>query len=95
MNTIYRYPLPISSDASQSITVDMPVNARPIHFDLSRNELCVWAQVDTEVPVVPTAFYLAMTGVDLPENLSRHIGSVVTHGGAFAAHLFEAIQTIN
>lgn len=94
MKTIYRYQLAITDRP----VVDMPGGAVVLPVPPSvRNQdrIEVWALVDTERPPVARGFLVVGTGHPMPEVHGPFLGTVVTHGGAFVWHVFEATPAVS
>lgn len=93
MSTIYRYQLAITDCPM----VDMPAGATVLPLPPSvRNQdhIEVWAQVDTDKPPVARGFRVIGTGNPMPDDCGPFVGTVVTHGGQFVWHLFEAVPQV-
>lgn len=62
MKTVFKYPL----EVADTISVSLPVGAKPLRFDFQGYQLCLWALVDRDATLVkPFFFRMAGTGHDL------------------------------
>jgi hypothetical protein len=89
VKTIFRFKVPIIDKP----TVYMPTGARVLPAppgERNGTDIEIWAQVDTDAPLEQRQFIVVGTGNPLPEGCTSFIGTVVTHGGQFVWHLFEA-----
>lgn len=80
-------------DIADTVKLDMPRNAKVLHFGHQRalgpGRLAVWAFVDTNQPVEERTFYLRGTGHEAPPFPVRHVASTVDE--PFVWHLFEKL----
>lgn len=90
MKTIYRYQVPVAD----RLTVQMPAGATVLSVRPSRgrldDQLDVWAVVDTSAPDEARELLVVGTGNPLPDDVGAFVGTVLTHGGVFVWHVFEA-----
>ncbi|MGH3493905.1 MAG: DUF7352 domain-containing protein [Sciscionella sp.] len=88
MRTIYRYELPIVDRP----VVQMPADAviLPSPPSPRGHSIEIWAEVDDQEPLEPRAFRIVGTGNPIPEDARQFVGTVVTHGGQYVWHVFEA-----
>ena len=83
MKTIWKYKLEIA-DVQE---VGIPLNANIIHAGADPiGGLCLWAEVDTDIPPCTRTVYLRGTGHPLPPPEAKHIGSAVF--GPFVWHVY-------
>ena len=85
MKTIWKFSL--YTDNVQQI--EMPGLSHVLCFQKQDGEICIWAEVNDELPKVTRTFKIVMTGEELPDEDLRYIGTV--QDGAFVWHLFEII----
>jgi len=86
MITIHKYPVPFDDNFS----IDMPVDAEILTFQMQDGNRCIWAKVDTDKPKAARNFRLAGTGHPLPiDKNMKYIGTVQQH--IFVFHLFEIL----
>ncbi len=86
---IWRFDLPIADAPALA----MPVGARLLSAAESRTQrdcIDLWAEVDTDAPPEVRHFRVVGTGNPMPEGCDLFLDTVVTHGGAFVWHVFEA-----
>ncbi|MFH7600597.1 hypothetical protein WDV06_36700 [Streptomyces racemochromogenes] len=50
---------------------------RVLHVAFQGDKLCLWAEVDTDDSAQLNHFHVVGTGFNVPNNVARHIGSVV------------------
>lgn len=93
MKAIWRFELPIED----SPVVDMPRGARVLHDPPSGrgdpDRIEIWAEVDVREKSEPRAFRVVGTGNPLPGDCGRFVGTVLTHGGVYVWHLYEACES--
>jgi hypothetical protein len=85
MQTVWKYTLPVSDIAMQS----MPLNAEVIHVAEQHGQLCMWALVRPSNPQVMRHFRIAGTGHPISNEIQRHVGSVLLADGDLVFHVFE------
>lgn len=93
MRTIYRYELAIKDRPM----VDMPRGAVVLPVPpcaRNRDSIEIWALVDPEAPPVSRSFRIVGTGNPMPEVCGPFVGTVMTHGGMYVWHVFEAEPVI-
>lgn len=75
------------------LVIEMPVGARVLPAPPStRNRVAIeiWAEVDADAPRENRGFRVVGTGQSIPGDCGEFVGTVVTHGGEFVWHVFEA-----
>ncbi len=88
---IYKYPIGVDD----TFSLRMHRGARVLCVQLQRapetgGDLCVWAMVDTDAPLVERTFALRGTGHDCTGLGDKpHVGTFQLAGGAFVGHLFD------
>jgi hypothetical protein len=90
MQTIYKYPI----QPEREFTVRMPQGARAIHVACQRNEVFVWAIVDTELPEEDIRFRLLGTGHPFDPDGWRHIATWLMEDDTLVWHLFQEQGTV-
>jgi hypothetical protein len=87
MRTIHKYKLEI--DDTQIIKT--PKDAHFIYAAVQRNEIYVWARVDTATEDVHRKILIFGTGHLMPEDIDDldYIGSVQMAGGSLVWHIYE------
>lgn len=64
MKTIYKYPMPAGGGSRRT----MPKGFKPLSVGLDPHDvLCLWAEVDTEAPLVKVDFAAVGTGWDFED----------------------------
>lgn len=86
MATIYKYPL--KNEVLQ--TIKMPKGAQILHVDLQRDDICLWALVDTTAEMEPRIIECFGTGFHIDNFPRKHIATV--KDGYFVWHYFERVQ---
>lgn len=91
MKTIYKYPLPTPAMDSNFVIIEMPDGAQPLHVDVQHGQVCIWAVVDPERPMVRRRIRVIGTGLDASDvEHIAYIGSVLLLNGTFVFHIFDA-----
>lgn len=86
MKTIYKYPFPIDD----KFTINLPVGAVVLAAQMQGQQPCLWAEVDTDRPVLPRAFRLFGTGHPMPSGPADDLRFAATFQmGPFVWHLYE------
>ena len=84
MKTIYKYPVTVGIDC----TYQMPEGVEPLYFGIDgKQELCLWALIDTKGPLVSMVFFVVSTGDEVPDDKVWYRGTCVQ--GRFVWHLFQ------
>lgn len=72
------------------IEIEMPDGAQVLSVHAQNGELCMWAQVRTENPMVKRKFLTFGTGHILPEDKRLiFVGTALLEGGSLVLHVFE------
>lgn len=83
MRTIHKYPFSIKD----KFTVAIPKFSRVIHVEVQGEQgPCMWAEVDTEQPLVDYPFRVYSAGHEIPERDMRL--SLIQHVATFQQHPF-------
>ena len=83
MITIHKYEINIADELS----VTLPKDAEILHLGLDPNgDVCIWAKVNTDNPMVELPLLVFGTGHNIPDNAKRHLGSVLQR--FFVWHIF-------
>lgn len=95
MKTIHKYPLEVTDFQE----VEMPEGAKILHIQTQpapygtkagREQLCLWAEVDPDKPLVPRRIRIFGTGHDMEhEHQLRYIGTTDMHNHALVRHVYE------
>lgn len=86
MKTIWKYPL---EDTWEQVML-MPEGAKIIHVGEQRGVICLWAEIDTKVPMEHRKFYTVGTGTQFPSYPVDYLGTVIKEMGIFVWHVYEA-----
>lgn len=86
MRTIYKYPLRPGLN-----TVSMHFNAHRLHVGDQDGVPTLWAQVNTDEPLVEQVYEVFGTGQPLPEHIGymEHVGTAV--GPLFVWHVYRRL----
>jgi hypothetical protein len=82
MRTVHKYPVRFCQSR-----ISMPEGAEIIRFSAQRNELCIWAVVDTTKPEKNRHFEVVGTGHEIGFEYNKYVGSC--DQGPYIWHLFE------
>jgi hypothetical protein len=89
MKTIHKYPLEVKGQQ----TVEMPYGAQILHVGVQRNQICIWAILESVKPMMVTrSFVIHGTGHPVDDTGLEHIGTVLMDDGALVWHIFERIN---
>lgn len=90
MRTIFRYKIAITDKSVLLMPSGAKVLPSPPGDRNNGSEIEIWAQVDDTQPTERREFRVVGTGNPMPDDCDTFIGTVITHGGQFVWHLFEA-----
>lgn len=62
MKIIYKYPITSASNPVSECETKMPRNSKILSIQIQNDNICAWAMVDTEEPLVPRCFLIKGTG---------------------------------
>lgn len=83
MRTIYKYPL----DLTDSQKLSLPVTAKPRSVQLQGDQLCLWAEIYTEVDGLKSVVIsIVGTGHPIPPGAVHYLGTV--QQGQFVWHVY-------
>lgn len=91
MKTIYKYPLEITDRQE----IEMPREARILAVQVQNNVPCLWAVVDTELPLKERIFDTFGTGNPVDNYINythNYIGTYQVRGGSLVFHVFERVS---
>lgn len=98
MKTIYKYPLKVTDfqeielpEGAEILSVQTQILGSGKRLFVSdRQELCLWAMVDPDNPLVPRRIRIFGTGNPMEyEHELKFIGTCQMHNGALIWHVFE------
>lgn len=87
MRTIYKYTI-----RPDQLKVEMPKGAKVLTARGQMNEICIWAEVDTEREAEQRHFEVFGTGHKMNEDMGvdrNYIGTAQLEGGALIFHVYE------
>lgn len=84
MDTIYKYPLQIT-DVQRVL---MPSGAKILCAQVQGDQVCLWAEVDTEKETEPRIIMIVGTGDPWRSDYYTYIGTVQLQG--YVWHVYEA-----
>ena len=82
MRTVHKYVL--TEAVNQVSTYE---GARLLHVDNQREQITVWAEVNTLNRECMRTLHVVGTGGEIPPN-AAHVGSVLVAGGDFVFHVY-------
>lgn len=88
---VYKYPLPFILDVPS--THAMPRGARVLTCQIQNNTVCIWAAVDTQMPMDNRSFQIVPTGVP-SEAVSGNLYVGTVQDGPLVWHIFEVMKPI-
>ncbi len=86
MRTIYKYTL-----NPKDLNVRMPIGARLLSVAEQNNQICVWAEVDSEADTELVGFEVFGTGHELTDNNHEFVGTALMDDGDFVFHVYKLI----
>jgi hypothetical protein len=87
MKTIWKFTL-----QPDSLTLRMPLEAKILHVDEQHGKICLWAEVDDDLPEEERIFEIFGTGHKMIEQMGisrEYIGTAKMQGGSFIFHVYE------
>ena len=92
MKTIWKYTLTPSSQK-----VQMPIEAKLLYVSEQHGEICIWAEVEDNLPTEERTFEVYGTGHSILEEafISRkYIGTAKMDNGTYIFHVYEYINDL-
>jgi len=89
MRTVHKFNLGLGETV-----IDLPLSAKLVHVGEQFGELKMWVETIPGEPTFPRSFRVFGTGhpIDDLEGLQiTHVGTAIMQGGAFLAHVYQAI----
>ena len=93
MRTVWKYALPVQDEI---IEVEMPKGAEILHVDTQREQVCLWALVESEQEKEIRRFRIHGTGHPLANNAGTgyntydtYVGTSIHLDGMLVWHVFE------
>lgn len=81
MRSIHKYSMLDWTDE-----LKMPRGARVVHVALQHDRPTLWAEVDTDVELVPRGVAVVGTGLPIPGDGASHVGTF--HDGGWVWHVY-------
>lgn len=72
MRAVHKYPVFVAPGASCS--VKLPAGAKPVLFGKQGEQWCLWAEVETDQPMIEREVHIVGTGWDVPVG-AEHVSS--------------------
>lgn len=95
MITIHKYILGNLSacvDGPLECVVDIPRDSKILCVNSQRNDICIWAMINTDSEMLSRTFNIFGTGWPMSGRSITYIGTCQTHEGKFVWHVFEEKQ---
>jgi hypothetical protein len=92
MKTIWKFTLMPDLSHDYLIGVPMPRGAVVLSVGNQMEEICLWAEVDTEATKEERAFEVHGTGHQMHQDMGvsrKYIGTVMLRGGSLVFHVYE------
>lgn len=85
MRTIHKYPIQIADEQP----VEMPICAKVLSVQVQGNQVCLWAEVDTNRIAETRRVFIFGTGRPIPSSLdARYVGTFQIQDGALVFHVY-------
>lgn len=93
MRTVYKYGIPVGGE---TVTVEIPVGAKILHYGEQNGTLFVWAEVDDErhsdlIPKNAVRYNVIGTGQPIPAGTQRHVATIPCANG-LVWHVYEQLS---
>lgn len=86
MKVIWKYQLEVTDEQ----TIDIPIGAIILSVAFQKDELCLWAMVDSVVPKEHRRIYIFGTGQDCYDvSTAKYIGTVAMASLPLIWHVFD------
>lgn len=82
--TIWKFPLRIADTQ----LVPIPSGARLLHVGIQGGQVCLWAEVSPDSPIIDWTVRIYGTGHPIEPNSGRHVGTFMLNGGAIVFHAY-------
>lgn len=89
MKTIYKYPITSALNPVSRAMIMLPKNSKILTVQIQNNQICIWAEVDTEESLITKEFSIVGTGNPFPTYNVIYIGTVQAH--PYVWHVYESI----
>ena len=84
MRTVHKYVL-----TQVENEIETHAGARFLHVANQREQICVWAEVNTDLSRVTATLFVVGTGNPVPARAKTHLGSAVMADGDFIFHVYQ------
>lgn len=85
MSKIFKYPLKVTDIQS----VSLPVAHQILSVQVQRGEVCLWARVWEDTPLMPKLIYIYGTGHPVEDRIPMDfMGTIQMRDGALVFHVF-------
>jgi len=89
MRSVYKYQLQVKTKQS----VYLPKGAQILSVQPQRDQVCIWALVDTNADPFPLDIHIYGTGHEMPEGANfRHLDTFQLENGALIFHVFQRLH---
>lgn len=86
MKTIYKYHLEVDDIES---TLEIQASFRILDIQVQDNKVCMWAEVDTEAPIIIWSYYVFVTGHQIPTTTYNYVHLKTVQLNQFVWHIFK------
>lgn len=86
MKSIWKFELNLND-----LRAMIPAGSKLLTAQGQNDQICVWAEVDTEAHKEEVLFEVFGTGHEIPENMGtarEYVGTAQIHGGALVFHVY-------
>lgn len=87
MKTIHKFGLQLQDEQ----TLEIPAGSKILCAQTQRNEIYLWAEVDTQAVMTKQTFYIRGTGHPLPEIPADYVGTLQVNNGTFVFHIYQKV----
>ena len=92
MKTIWKFTLSVQDKQE----IEMPKDAIILTAQIQKDELQLWAAVDTDISIPTEIRYIGICGtgnpIPNPNNMNKYISTFQLYNGALIFHVFELIK---
>ena len=91
MKTVFRYKIE-SANSLRVSTISAPKGSKFLYAGNQHEEICVWAEVDTDNEMVDYQFEIFGTGEEININMGtdrKYLNSVILNGGYCVFHIYQ------
>jgi hypothetical protein len=71
--------------------VMMPIGTKPLSVHAQGDDICLWAEVETEANHEARRFIVVGTGHQVPQDAGAFLGSAFLDDGRYVFHVFERV----